>query len=414
MDTTPPTSDVNPLPERETSLTFPVSVASIDSGTSSVGIASYDIYSSTNGGPWALWTNVPGSNPTATYAGQSNTTYSFYSVAHDLAGNTQVTLPVIEASTYVPDLTPPVTTVNDTTGTNPSTVDSSTGTFALNVTGKDPGGSALTYFKVFVSVDAGSYTLVNGSAIPAGPPDSSGNVHAAIAYQGLTDGVRHTYAFYSIGLDGAGNIQPAPEAPNLSLIETFTQPSALQVTGLVVENGAVERSYIRYLEVDFNESVSQSGSELSHIVSSVLTPVPDLLLYKYDLNGDASSKTAVSLRGVSVAAIDHAIELDFGANGIGGSPNTTSADGYYELDIKLPNGTMTVHHFYRLLGDVTGDGVVDNNDLNAIAAEISHSSPQGMTPLNADVNGDDTVTALDLTLATRSKGRKLASGLPLG
>jgi hypothetical protein len=37
-----------------------------------------------------------------------------------------------------------------------------------------------------------------------------------------------------------------------------------------------------------------------------------------------------------------------------------------------------------------------------------------MTPLNADVNGDATVSALDLTLATRSKGRKLGSGLTLG
>jgi hypothetical protein len=33
-----------------------------------------------------------------------------------------------------------------------------------------------------------------------------------------------------------------------------------------------------------------------------------------------------------------------------------------------------VHHFYRLLADATGDGVVDNNDLNAIAAEINLSS----------------------------------------
>jgi len=90
MDTTPPTSEVNPLPKRETGLTFPVSVASADSGTSPVGIASYDIYSSANGGPWTLWTNVPANNATATFTGQSNTTYAFYSIAHDLAGNTDV------------------------------------------------------------------------------------------------------------------------------------------------------------------------------------------------------------------------------------------------------------------------------------------------------------------------------------
>ena len=112
--------------------------------------------------------------------------------------------------------------------------------------------------------------------------------------------------------------------------------------------------------------------------------------------------------------IDHAIEIDFGSGGIGGSPGTTAADGYYEVDIKLPNGQTAVHHFYRLLGDVLGDQVVDNNDLNAIAAEIGQLSPTGMTPLTADVNGDGSVTTVDLALATRSKGRKLGSGLSLG
>ncbi len=186
------------------------------------------------------------------------------------------------------------------------------------------------------------------------------------------------------------------------------------MTGLVVENGAVERSYVRYLEVEFNESNLQSQGDLAQITNSIGSSSPEIVLYKYDLNGDASSKGAVSLAGVNVHVLDHAIELDFGSAGLGSSPNTTAADGYYEVDIKLPSGTTAVHHFYRLLGDVTGDGDVSDNDLNEIAAEINLSSPSGMTPLDADVNGDGTVSALDLTLATRSKGRKLGSELSLG
>jgi len=57
---------------------------------------------------------------------------------------------------------------------------------------------------------------------------------------------------------------------------------------------------------------------------------------------------------------------------------------------------------------------VDKNDLNAIAADIGESSPMDWTPLSADVTGGGTVTALDLTLATRAKGHKLGSGLSLG
>ncbi len=414
MDATPPTSHVNALPVRETSLSFSVSVTGTDGGDPPSGVALYDIYTSTNGGPWSLWTTVPVSNPTATYTGQSNTTYAFYSIAHDLAGNVENKKPLIEASTYVPNLTPPVTVVDPTSGTNPTTVNTSTGAFTLDVTGSDPGGGVVTYFEVFVSVDSGTYQLVGGNAIPAGPAISQGQSTASITYQGLTDGAQHHYAFYSIGLDSAGNLQPAPAGPNLTLTETFAQPSALQVTNLIVENGAVERSYIRYLDVEFNESDSQSGGELSQIEQSVGTGTPDITLYKYDLNGDASTKTAVSLSGVSVDVIDHAIELDFGKSGIGGNPNTTAADGYYELDIKLPSGQTAVHHFYRLLGDVDGDGIVDQNDVNEIAASIGESAPSGWTPLNADVTGAGTITSIDLTLATRSKGRKLGSGLSLG
>ncbi len=415
MDTTPPTSKVSPLPQRGTSLTFAVSVSGTDGGSPPSGLGSFDIYSSTNGGTWTLWTTVPASNPTANFTGQSNTTYAFYSIAHDLAGNTEVKTPKIEASTYLPNLTPPVTSVDGTTGVNPSTVNSSTGTFTLNVTGSDAGGGVVTYIDVFVSVDSGAYALAAAS-IPAGPADSTGIVHATIPYQGLTDGAQHTYAFYSIGVDSAGNTQAAPANPNLMLTEKFANatPLQLETTSLVVEDGAIERSYIRYLQVGFNESDNQSGGELTQIVNSVKTASPEIQLFQYDLNDDASSKTAVSLSSVNVEVIDHAIELDFGANGLGGSPNTTTADGYYELDIKLPNGAVGVHHFYRLLGDVTGDGLVDSNDLNEIAAEINLSNAAGLAPLGADVNGDGTVSALDLTLATRAKGHKLKSGLSLG
>jgi hypothetical protein len=52
--------------------------------------------------------------------------------------------------------------------------------------------------------------------------------------------------------------------------------------------------------------------------------------------------------------------------------------------------------------------------LNEIAASINESSVAGWSPLNADVTGGGTVTTFDRTLATRSMGRKLGPGLPLG
>jgi len=411
-----PSSSVNALPKRGSSLGFAVSVTGADALTASPsGVTTFDIYSSTNGGSWTLWTTVAASNPTAAFTGQSNNSYAFYSIAHDVAGYVEIKSPLIEASTYLPDLTPPVTSVDGTTGANPSSVSPSTGTFTLDVTGTDAGGSGLAYFQVWVSIDAHAPVEIN-AAIPAGVPDKSGTYHATLLDQGLTDGATHQYRFYTTGIDGAGNVEAAhPYPSDVIFSQTFAQPPALQATGLTVENGAAERSYIRYLDILFNESDGQSNGQLTQIAGSVATSTPEIRLYKYDLAGDAASKTAVPLSSPTMLdVIDHAIEIDFGSAGIGGNSSTTAADGYYELDVVLPNGQTAVHHFYRLLGDVTGDGVVDGNDLNAIAAQIGQSSPAGYTPLSADVTGAGTVTAFDLTLATRSKGRKLGTGLSLG
>jgi uncharacterized repeat protein (TIGR01451 family) len=415
MDTSPPTSTISALPARETSLVFPVSATGSDAGSPASGIAYYNIYLSTNGKPWSFWTSVAASSPTASFTAQSNTTDSFYSIAYDSAGNAELKKPAIEASTYVPDLTPPVTTIDGTSGTNPSSVNTAAGAFTLGITGSDPGGALVTYFEVYVSIDGGAYQEVGPYAIPAGPPGTNGAYSATVPYQGLTDGLSHSYSFYGIGLDSAGNVQSAPSKPNVVFSnETFNAPAQLGVTSFTVEHDSPSRSFVKYLDIGFNESDSQSGGDLTAIVNSLGTASPEILIDKYDLNDDASSKTAVSLSNVTAQVIDHAIELNFGAGGIGNSPNTTAADGYYEVDIVLPNGQTSEHHFYRLLGDVDGDQIVDENDLNAIAASIGETSIQGWAAISADVNGDGGVTTLDLALATRSKGRALKSGLSLG
>ncbi len=200
--------------------------------------------------------------------------------------------------------------------------------------------------------------------------------------------------------------------------QTFAVPAALAVTGFTVEHDSPSRSFIRYLDINFNESDSQSGGALTAIANSLTSGSPDIQIYKYDLNGDSAGDHGTSyqfpLTGISVQVIDHAIEIDFGAKGIGGNPSTTAADGYYEVDIKPPGGTVSVHHFYRLLGDVDGNEIVDQNDLNEIAASINESTQNGWAPLSVDVTGGGTVNTMDVTLATRSKNRALKSTLALG
>jgi hypothetical protein len=381
------------------------------SGVVPQGLSSFDIYVSINGGAWGLWTTVPAASPTATFTGQGGTTYAFYSIAHDLAGYTEQKSPRTEAITSVPDLIPPVTTVNGTTGANPSTVDITSGTFTLNVTGSDSGASGLASFQVFAAIDGQAAQPVGGP-IAAGAPDGQGNYHTTLTYTGRIDGLAHTYRFFSAGTDGAGNVEVEHGPPgDVVFAETFS----LHTTGLSVQRGSAGRSFIRYVDIGFNANDNLSGGALSQLVGSINTSSPQILLYKYDLNGTAASKTPVSLQAPTlVNVIDRAIEIDFGAKGLGGVPGSAAADGYYELDVTLPNGQTDVRHFYRLLGDVTGDGVVDNSDLAAVAAAITQTTPPGALTLNADVNGDGTVNSIDSALVVRAKGHRLAAGLVLG
>ncbi len=97
IDDSPPSSAVQPLPPTETTTNFTVAWSGTDTGS---GIASYNVYVQTNGGPWALW--LAGTAETsAVFNGQDGNTYSFYSAAQDHAGNVEAPHSSADATTLV-------------------------------------------------------------------------------------------------------------------------------------------------------------------------------------------------------------------------------------------------------------------------------------------------------------------------
>jgi RHS repeat-associated protein len=85
VDNTRPSSAVTALPSTTRNTSFNVAWTGNDGGS---GIASYDIYVSTNGGQPVLWKDDT-TDTSAIYNGQTETTYSFYSVATDNVGQTE-------------------------------------------------------------------------------------------------------------------------------------------------------------------------------------------------------------------------------------------------------------------------------------------------------------------------------------
>ncbi len=232
MDSLPPDSNVVALSPVEDSLSFAVTAVGSDPsdtpGIPTSGLVACDLYVSTDGGPFVYWTTVHPDAPTAIFAAQSGHTYAFQSIGHDALGNTEVKGDLIEASTFVPDLTPPTTRV--------TSVGAKTSNFQVTVQGSDTGGSGLAYSLVFVRVDGGAPRQIGVLDTPSG----------TIPYEAIADGKSHTYVFYSQGVDGAGNVQAPPSETGGAVTVTakFKPPASLQPEGLMVQDDAGRRTVV--------------------------------------------------------------------------------------------------------------------------------------------------------------------------
>jgi hypothetical protein len=110
IDSGAPTSSVTPLPA-ESGRAFIVQWSGVDDPGGS-GVASYDIYVSTNGGLFGLW--LEGTAATAMpFIGELGQTYAFYSVARDWVGNTESAPLAPDAQTTVSTNSPILASVED-------------------------------------------------------------------------------------------------------------------------------------------------------------------------------------------------------------------------------------------------------------------------------------------------------------
>ncbi len=103
------------------------------------------------------------------------------------------------STSWLTDTTPPTSTVNALPSRTSST------SFTVTVTSNDPAGtggspaSGLASIAIYESVNGGAFSLWT-TVTPASPSAA------------FTGQVGHTYGFYSVATDAAGNVQPTPTA----------------------------------------------------------------------------------------------------------------------------------------------------------------------------------------------------------
>jgi hypothetical protein len=394
LDTVRPTSTLAPLPVRATSPSFTLEVQANDpaasNGGPASGLAAWEIYVAVDGGAWSLWrTGLFQDGNTAVFAAECKRSYAFRSLVRDRAGNVESKgSTVIDASTYVPDLLAPDTAV--------TALNSTTSNLALTIDGRDLGRGTLASFDIFVSIDRA--TPVKITRLTAGAPDANGNVRATLNYQAQADGLEHTYRFYSIGIDDAGNVEAAPGgAGDLERALTFA-PVPLRATSIDVQRGDVQRSLVRYLDVFFNRD---GADAIAATLSDANAANDRIRLRRFALDGTGTG-TLVSLGG-KVTVTGTQLSIDFGAGGL--------SDGYYRLELDNDNDLVIDQqlHFYRLQGDLNGDRKVDSADLTLLTKALGLVG----TGLYQDLNGDGKVDQKDRVLLGTLVGRKLAAGLVL-
>jgi hypothetical protein len=183
-DEIPPVSQVKPLPIYSTSVNFTVSWNGTDDSS---GIEEYRIFVAEDEGSFLLWLDT--SNNTGIFEGVEGHKYSFYSIASDKGGNIEADKSAAEAFTTV-DSTPPISRLASMAAYQFKA------TFKVSWSGTDAVSGVRSY-DVYSQADEGGFDNWQ-SRTDKTSADFTGE-----------DG--HAYAFYSIAIDNAGNVQRAPE-----------------------------------------------------------------------------------------------------------------------------------------------------------------------------------------------------------
>ncbi len=462
MDTSSPTSHVvNSLGTSQSTDSFPVPVSFNDpagsGGTPASGVSSVDLYVSVNNGPFGLYqtnTFAPAASgmTTFTVVGQDRNLYAFHSVAHDSAGNTESKVAsTVEASTSVPDLNPPVTHILASSpsyswGPFASSKFSSltassyhNGVFTIDWAGADPDqntglpSGSIALVNIYANIDGGAPVLIGQPS--GGTPNSDGVYAGTMTYNALGDGLSHTYSFYSVGVDDLQKSQysPAagPSAPDVTFKNiTYSAPFGIQ--SFAVEKNIAERSFIQYLDVDFNQTLSSSppSAALQGLAAGLAGSSPssyvELLWYGENLSAGSTPKGSVNLSSAAVGLSGNDLSINFGPNGItsllAGAPASPTSnvfgDGWYALGIDASGNPQTGPTFwltfFRLLGDTNGDGVVTGPYTTAgtDAYTVYHAEGQSGSLLNADVDGSGAVNSKDLNAAITAKSDAVGATAP--
>jgi hypothetical protein len=357
MDTTPPASTVAALPAIETQNAFVVSWSGQDNSGGS-GIAYYDIYVQEDGAAFMLWQSQT-TETSATYVGATGHGYGFYSIATDIAGNTEPTPSQAEATTV--DQGPIATSISLTSSAAAGSTYGDTVTFAATVNPVQSFGSAPTGNLQFL-VDGSSY----------GGLFSVSDGTATITVSGLTAGSHTITATYS----GDVNYQASNNALSQSVSPaplTITADDQSKAYGDPLPD--LTSSYSGFVNGDTSASLTTLPT-----LSTTATATSDVLVGGYPIAAAGASDPNYTISYVSgtltITPADQTINWSDPTPILYGTPlGGTQLDATVTVIGPAPAGTLT---YNPPAGTVLSSGVqtltvtaAATTDYNVATANVS-------------------------------------------
>jgi parallel beta-helix repeat protein len=218
-------------------------------------------------------------------------------------------------------------------------------------------------------LDAKLNALADNGGSPVLPDGSHTKTHSL---QALSPALNTGSNPATLAFDQRGNARSVGQTD----IGAYEVQAPAKFSSVVINNGAVQRSQVTQVTVNFNQHVAFTGgaaaaftlNRVSDSASVTLNAVVD----------DSGSGTAVTLtftggavNGASLADGRYALHIlasAFGAEGFDGNGDGT-ADGSptddYPFNEPAAPATLDPTKIFRIFGDVNGDGAVGTNDFVA-------------------------------------------------
>jgi RHS repeat-associated protein len=241
--------------------------------------------------------------------------------------------------------------------------------FTVSWSGQDePGGSGIGSYDVYVSDDDGPYTLWQ-----------SANPQTSATFDGING---HTYAFYSVATDGAGNVEATPTAPEANtLIHVTVGDVSIAVTSSVPESRYGQAVTFTATVNPLTVGLPAPGGTVQFQVDGAPIGAP------VDLAGGQAVSPAIA----ALAAGSHTITALY-SNDPNYHDNSGSASQAVDkalLTIAADAKSMTYGGAVPALSDtitgfVNGDGPSSLTSPVVLSTTATAGSPPGVYPITVD------------------------------